>query len=60
MRRSKFIDAQKAFILKQAEEGTTISDVALATGFSSLSHFSTAFLRKFGVSPSKLAFAEYI
>lgn len=32
-----------------------ITEIALAAGFSSSSHFSTAFRKKYGVSPSKLA-----
>ena len=34
MKRSKFSEAQIAFVLKQAEEGTTIGEVCRKTGIS--------------------------
>lgn len=35
------------------EKGMTVSEVAFATGFNSLSHFSTVFKEFYGVSPTK-------
>ena len=35
------------------EKGMSVSEVAFATGFNSLSHFSTAFKEYYGMSPSK-------
>ena len=38
----------------QTGPDSTITDVALAHGFRSMSHFSSAFKRRFGVTPNEL------
>jgi AraC-like DNA-binding protein len=38
-------------LLESPAEGTTVTDVALACGFSNMSQFSTAFGRAFGICP---------
>lgn len=40
MRASKFTDAQKAFILKQADEGLPVAEVCRKAGISSATFFS--------------------
>jgi len=47
---------QRCYDMLQRPEGQTLSvtEVAYQLGFNSASHFSTAFRRKFGVSPSDL------
>lgn len=37
------------------EEGKSVTDAYLETGFKNRSHFSTAFKNRFGYSPSKIA-----
>lgn len=38
---------------QMTEEGKTVSDIYLEIGFKSLSHFSTAYKKQFGVAPTK-------
>ena len=35
-----------------AQRGATVTEIALAAGFSSMSHFNSAFKRRYGVTPS--------
>ena len=51
----KWITKRRLEIAHQqmTEEGKTVSDVYLEVGFKSLSHFSTAYKKRFGVAPTK-------
>ncbi len=51
----KWITKKRLEIAHQqmTEEGKTVSDVYLEVGFKSLSHFSTAYKKQFGVAPTK-------
>ena len=40
MKASKFTDAQKAFIIKQAEDGTSVAEVCRKAGISSATFFN--------------------
>ncbi len=40
MKASKFSDAQKAFILKQGEEGTPVAEICRKAGISQATYFS--------------------
>ncbi len=40
MKASKFSDAQKAFILKQGEEGTPVAEICRKAGISEATYFS--------------------
>lgn len=40
MKASKFTDAQKAFIIKQGEDGTPVSEVCRKAGISQVSYFN--------------------
>lgn len=40
MKASKFTDAQKAFIIKQSEEGTPVSEICGKAGISSATYFN--------------------
>jgi putative transposase len=40
MKASKFTDAQKAFIIKQGEEGTTVAEICRKAGISSATYFN--------------------
>lgn len=40
MKASKFTDAQKAFILKQGEEGTPVAEICRKAGISQATYFS--------------------
>ena len=53
MKRSKFREAQIAFVLKQAEEGTTIGEVCRKTGISEATFY--AWRKKYaGLMPSEM------
>ena len=39
MKASRFLDAQKAFVLKQGEEGTPVAEVCRKTGISQTTCF---------------------
>ena len=53
MRASKFTDAQKAFILKQAEDGVPVADVCRKAGISSATFFN--WKKKYGgLLPSEM------
>ncbi len=53
MKRSKFSKAQIAFVLKQAEEGTTIGEVCRKTGTSEATFY--AWRKKYaGLMPSEM------
>lgn len=41
MKASKFTDAQKAFVIKQGEEGTPVAEVCRKAGISQATYFST-------------------
>ncbi len=40
MKASKFTDAQKAFVIKQGEEGTPVADVCRKAGISQATYFN--------------------
>lgn len=40
MKASKFTDAQKAFVIKQGEEGTPVAEVCRKAGFSQATYFN--------------------
>ena len=40
MKASKFTDAQKAFIIKQGEEGTPVSEICRKAGISQATYFN--------------------
>ena len=53
MKRSKFSEAQIAFVLKQAEEGTTIGEVCRKAGISDATFY--AWRKKYaGLMPSEM------
>lgn len=53
MKASKFSDAQKAFILKQAEDGTAIAEVCRKAGISQATFFN--WRKKYaGLMPSEM------
>jgi putative transposase len=53
MKRSKFSEAQIAFVLKQAEEGTTIGEVCRKTGISEATFYARR--KKYaGLIPSEM------
>lgn len=53
MRASKFTDAQKAFILKQAEDGLPVAEVCRKAGISSATFFN--WKKKYGgLLPSEM------
>ncbi len=53
MKRSKFSEAQIAFVLKQAEEGTTIGEVCRKTGISEATFYAWR-KRYAGLMPSEM------
>ncbi|AMY71128.1 IS3 family transposase ISSst1 [Frigidibacter albus] len=40
MKASKFLDAQKAFIIKQGEEGTPVAEICCKAGISQATYFN--------------------
>jgi putative transposase len=40
MKASKFTDAQKVFIVKQGNEGTTVAEICRKAGISPATHFN--------------------
>ena len=40
MKASKFTDAQKAFVIKQGEEGTPVAEICRMTGISQATYFN--------------------
>ena len=53
MRRSKFTDAQIAFVLRQAEEGTPVEEVCRKTGISTATFYT--WKKKYGgLMPSEM------
>jgi putative transposase len=40
MKASKFTDAQKAFIIKQGEDGKTVAEICCKAGISSATYFN--------------------
>ncbi|KCZ47487.1 transposase IS3 [Hyphomonas sp. CY54-11-8] len=53
MKASKFTDAQKAFILKQGEEGTPVAEVCRKAGISQATYFN--WKKKYGgLLPSEM------
>ena len=53
MRASKFSDAQKAFIIKQGEEGTPVAEVCRKAGISQATYFN--WKKKYaGLMPSEM------
>jgi putative transposase len=54
MKRSKFSEAQVAFVLKQAEDGTSIGEVCRKTGISEATFY--AWRKKYaGLMPARAA-----
>lgn len=49
----KNIRLQQAASLLSQDKGLTISEIAYATGYSNLSHFSSSFREKYGMSPTE-------
>ncbi len=53
MKRSKFTDAQIAFVLKQAEEGTSVAEVCRKTGIAEATFYN--WRKKYaGLMPSEM------
>ena len=53
MKASKFTDAQKAFIIKQGEEGTPVAEVCRKAGISQATYFN--WKKKYaGMMPSEM------
>lgn len=53
MKASKFTDAQKAFIVKQGNEGTTVSEICRKAGISPATYFN--WKKKYeGLMPSEM------
>lgn len=53
MKASKFTDAQKAFIVKQGNEGTTVAETCRKSGISSATYFN--WKKKYeGLMPSEM------
>jgi AraC-like DNA-binding protein len=48
------LDSCRAELLNPAPSGKSITEIALSWGFDSSAHFSTAFRRRFGISPRDL------
>jgi putative transposase len=46
MKASKFTDAQKTFIIKQGEEGTTVAEICRKAGISSATYFNWKKVRR--------------
>ena len=53
MKASKFTDAQKAFIIKQGEEGTPVAEVCRKAGISQATYFNWK-KRYAGMMPSEM------
>ena len=53
MKASRFTDAQKAFVIKQGEEGTPVADICRKAGISQATYFN--WKRKYaGMMPSEM------
>ena len=53
MKASKFTDAQKAFVIKQGEEGTPVAEICRRTGISQATYFN--WKKKYaGLLPSEM------
>jgi len=53
MKASKFTDAQKAFVIKQGEEGTPVSEICRKAGISQATYFN--WKKKYaGLMPSEM------
>ena len=53
MKASKFTDAQKAFVIKQGEEGTPVADICRKAGISQTTYFN--WKKKYaGLMPSEM------
>lgn len=53
MKASKFTDAQKAFVIKQGEEGTSVAEICLKAGISQATYFN--WKKKYaGLIPSEM------
>ena len=53
MKRSKFTEAQIAFVLKQAEDGTSVSEVCRKTGIAEATYYN--WRKKYaGLMPSEM------
>ena len=53
MKASKFTDAQKAFIIRQGEEGTPVADICRKAGISQATYFN--WKKKYaGMMPSEM------
>ena len=53
MKASKFTDAQKAFVIKQGEEGTPVAEVCRKTGVSQAIYFNWK-KKSVGLPPSEM------
>ena len=53
MKASKFTDAQKAFVVKQGEEGTPVSEICRNAGISQATYFNWK-KRYAGLMPSEM------
>ena len=53
MKASKFTDAQKAFIIRQGEEGTPVADICRKAGISQATYFNWK-KRYAGLMPSEM------
>lgn len=53
MKASKFTDAQKAFVVKQGEEGTPVSEICRKAGISQATYFNWK-KRYAGLLPSEM------
>ena len=53
MRASKFTDAQKAFVIKQGEEGTPVAEICRKAGISQATYFNWK-KRYGGLMPSEM------
>lgn len=53
MKASKFTDAQKAFIIKQSEDGTSVAEICRKAGISQATYFNWK-KRYAGLMPSEM------
>ncbi len=51
---------QAAALMKQEDKKMTVSDVAYAVGYTNLSHFSSSFKEKYGMSPKEYMLSKQI
>lgn len=57
MKRSKFSDAQKAFVIRQSDDGTPVEEICRKAGISQATYFE--WKKKYaGMMPSEVSPAE--